>query len=316
MLSPRVRVTQWPCTDLPNKWQKCRVITQGSAHSLRAGPLLSARRQAPGVLRGQWDVGQGQEETRNPHLEAWRQSRPRTDTARQAGRAEVNTCAQGRLRSCYLWDTQCSRSDRHSAPAQTDAVLLLRQMLTAEDHSSVSPQKWELWVWVSTRGMVKENKVKWAWLSAFTSVFPLARTWSPLSRCVCMKSNYTESRRHFLHFYLHFFIESHSFKFKYRKKKELRNFSFGKVLGLNFRHKMTSESHFNFCLFVFARSQHSLSESPATTKNHAKTGLQTKVINSQVLKVGRALKHPQESSKLFWASEPSLAQDANFLEYS
>lgn len=142
MLSPRVRVTQWPCTDLPNKWQTCRVITQGSAHSLRsmrAGPLLSARRQAPGVCRGQWDVGQGQEETRNPHLEAWRQSRPRTDTARQAGRAEVNTCAQGRLRSCYLWDIQCSRSDRYSAPTQTDTVLPLKQR-----QCSCSDRCWQL----------------------------------------------------------------------------------------------------------------------------------------------------------------------------
>ena len=59
-----------------------------------------------------------------------------------------------------LRQRQCSRSGRGSAPAQTDAVLLLRQMLTAEDHSSVSPQKWELRVWVSTRGMQKENKVK------------------------------------------------------------------------------------------------------------------------------------------------------------
>lgn len=123
MLSPKVRITQWPCADLPNKWQKCLVITQSSAHSLRnmrAGPLLSARRQAPVVCRGQWDVGQGQEETRNPCPEAWGQSRPRIDTARQAGRAKVDACAQGRLLPCYLQDTQCS--------TQTDTVLLLRQM--------------------------------------------------------------------------------------------------------------------------------------------------------------------------------------------
>lgn len=56
MLGPKVRITPWPCADLPNKWQKCLVITQSSAHSLRnmrAGPLLSARRQAPVVCRGQ-----------------------------------------------------------------------------------------------------------------------------------------------------------------------------------------------------------------------------------------------------------------------
>lgn len=201
MLSPKVRVTRWPCADLPNKRQKCRVITQGSAHSLRnmrAGPFLSARRQAPVVRRGQWDVGQGQEETRNPHPEAWGQSRPRTDTGRWAGRAEVNTCAQGRLQPCYIWDTQCFCSDRCSAPAQAEAMLPLRQM-----QCSCSDRCWQLRITALSAhrsgscrcGWVPEGckrKIKWSehdFLHSQACFLWLKH--EVICACVCVKSTYT-----------------------------------------------------------------------------------------------------------------------------
>ena len=76
-----------------------------------------------------------------------RQGEPRWTLVHREGCCRVTS----RIHSAPLRQIQCSCSDRCSAPAQ---------MLTAEYHNSVSPQKWELWVWVSTRGMQKENKVK------------------------------------------------------------------------------------------------------------------------------------------------------------
>lgn len=226
----------------------------------RPCPCKKVRLQVSAGVSEMWVKGKKKLEILTWSL---RQSRPRTDTARQAGRMRVNTCAQGRL--CH------ATSGIYSAPArqQLAAVLLLRQTQCSRQAETVLPPKqrqcshsdrcWQLRITALSAhrsgrcgcGWVLEGwkrKIKWSehdYLHLAKHVSSLSDMKSP--EHMCMETNYTESRMHFLHFYLHFFIESHSFKFKYRKKKNSR-ISLGKVWRLEFQSQMTFRVTFQ--LFV------------------------------------------------------------------